>query len=194
MSTLRAINLQHPSSATVNATLTSGGNLTGAGMDLVVRQDYSSVASVSVNNCFSSLYENYRIIVSYYQNATSSSLLRWRAGGVDAATTYDLANYFVRTAGTSVVGATNNGTGQTAIMPIFATAAASTYLVGDVLRPAIASTTLYFGKSWSTDASGQFDLTTSAMHQQNTAYDGFSLIAQSGLISGTIRVYGLRNA
>jgi hypothetical protein len=94
MSTLKLNYLQHPSSSTTNITLAStgavavNGAMTGAGLDLITPTSiaysggsasvsggavtFSAASTVSVNNCFSSTYDNYRIVFRGSQSAASN--------------------------------------------------------------------------------------------------------------------------
>lgn len=192
MSTLRAINLQHPSSGTVNAQLTSSGNLTGAGMDLISSQSFSAVSTVSVNNCFSSTYENYRIVLAATgtTGSTTPARFRMRVSGVDASgTDYYIAGYYDATGGS---GRLYTSSQTSANMGDFADYIGA--MTFDVYRPFSAVRTAYtsLSSAWgSVTASGVY---ANGLHSVAASYDGITIFPTSGTLSGTLRIYGYRNA
>ena len=200
MSTLKATNLQHPSAASPNVVMGSTGSvavagaLTGAGMDLVNKTDFSAVSSVSLNNVFSSAYANYTII----WNATPSASLaylyfRLRAGGSDNTSSvysYTSARLFSNNAidpygfaqNTSYIG--NGGiTG-------YPTALQMT-IQGPYLSQPTALTVDGTNRETSTAAVRWW---TGTFHDTASAFDGFTIYPGSGTLTGTVRIYGLRNS
>jgi hypothetical protein len=159
-----------------------------AGMVLLNTTSFSAVASQSVNSVFSSTYDNYKIIFVGSASATISINFRLRVAGVDASG----SNYIrqrITASSTTVAGARATGT---------------SYFPGDVefdpsmqiielANPAKASKTGFMsqGSQLVTSGGAQTDLiVTSGQHDLSTAYDGFSIIASSGTITGTVSVYG----
>lgn len=186
MSTLRAVNLQHPSSTAVNATLTSGGNLTGAGMDLITSQSFSAAASASINNCFTSTYQNYRVVVSCDHSLGAQLWMRLRASGSDTSSAYSSKMMYSDFTASTVNGdfTINNGTYWWV-----GTGATKRMVTLDISKPAIGEATSFaaFGGDSSRGSAG------GGYHATAAAYDGFSIIAGAGTISGDVKVYGYRN-
>lgn len=199
MSTLKVAAINNPSASSGGLAISAGGNVSGAGMDLIVKQDFSAVSSVSVNNCFSSSYENYRIVASI--TTTSANVwqaIRWRASGVDSAganynfqqnqmfaTTFQGARFAGNTAGRitfsdGAVGA--GGPGAFAVL--------------DVFQPQLAQPTFYscLAVYRAAGATAIESVFITQHHAQSVAYDGFTLLPESGNMTGTVRVYGYRNA
>ena len=54
-----------------------------SGLTLISRTIWSAAAAVNVNNCFTSTYSNYRILIYSYANNTYDYFMRLRAGGTD---------------------------------------------------------------------------------------------------------------
>lgn len=193
MSTLKVINLQHPSSGTVNAALTSGGLLTGAGLDLITTSTFSAVSSVSVNNCFTSTYENYRVLVSAYGSAAVAGRIRLRASGVDASGATDYITQEHYTVSTTVAGAGSN-TSSGAWCSLY-TVEGDTAAVMDIFAPALARHTHVVATSGGRNtATTMYIQSDATVHLLATAYDGLTLYPASGTFSGTLRIYGYRNS
>ena len=196
MSTLKATNLQHPSAASPNVVMGSTGSvavagaLTGAGMDLINKTDFSAVSSVSLNNVFTSAYENYRVIVSdvFASGGGVNGYMKFRTGGVDnSSASYRWQAIYRNDAGTL------SGTGTTAGTEINMFTIASSQVSAaaiDVLNPQVAKHTVYSGVNRSFDNLW----TIGGSFANTTQFDGLTFFPGSGTFTGTIRVYGLRNS
>lgn len=175
-----------------NTVLTLPTDSIQPGMVLVNKTDFSGAATVSVNNCFTTAYQNYRIIVNA-ANSTGSSYdlnMRGRSNGIDnsGAIYYDWYGYgtttwsvgrtnaatFLRTGVTGNAG--NNSTVRIDVM---------------VTIPGQLSVA---SQSTGYDGSGMFGSITSALTGGSNSFDGFTIYSYSGNISGTLRVYGYRNS
>lgn len=181
MSTLKVAAINNPSASSGGLAISSAGLVTGAGLDLIVTQSFSAASSVSLNNCFSAVYDNYRIVVALAFSASGQSgRLRVRASGSDLSTsTY----YWTVTSGA--------GTSDTSIKFNVSTGAGdASSLVADITSPFLAAGTGW--TSLSNDAAG-FGLTSASGGVRNTtSYDGFTLFPSSGTITGSVSVYGYR--
>lgn len=171
----------------------TGATVTGSGLDLISSSTFSAVGSVSINNCFTSTYENYRVLLQAYHSAGPVALgLRWRAGGSDQT----LSGYYDAQAGWR----TNNTASNYA-------AAADTrahigYIASSVRLSASFDVIVAQGTNDVTmnGVSNHYD--TGSNYQSNilgnrrtsaAAADGFTIFPASGTITGTLRVYGYRN-
>lgn len=142
--------------------------------------------AASLNGVFSNKYRAYRIVTNF---TISNQVLffRLRASGTDAiANNYSYGNtYTVYNGGTlgSFIGS-NLSTNVVGYCDVNTTAI-STF---DIENPALALPTNTSGTaSWST-AGGY----VAGYHSLFTAYDGFTLFAGSGVMSGQIQVYGYK--
>lgn len=161
---------------------------TAGGLVLVASQSFSAVSSVSVNNCFSTTYENYLLLITGSNSATTNLHFRMRAAGVDASTnaySYGAA-YISNSAEAFEVGATGQNLGHIARW----VTGANVSTVAQFFKPYVAAETNLVSSTVS--AFARFD--HFAYHGVATAYDGFSLIPASGTITGSLRVYGYRNS
>ena len=154
-----------------------------------------STSSISFNNCFTSSYANYRINIDQFVPSTASigPNLRMRVGGVDNTTT----NYNWSFVGLYEDNTSTNAanTGQTsANLGIFNST--NTLFLGsatvDMFSPALAIRTHMQLNSilYNAKFGGR---TGYAVHNVETAYDGFTIFVTSGNISQIrVRVYGYK--
>jgi hypothetical protein len=160
-----------------------------AGMVLLATQSFSGVPSQSINDVFSATYDNYKIFVS--QTAASTTLdlqFRLRVSGADNNNAvYQRAG--VRNEFDSVSLVARNGLDQTS-WTYYSTASSG----GD---RAFVEITLKspFAATPTTMASIGFDVKgaiyQSGVQTNSTSFTGFSLIASTGNITGTVSVYGV---
>jgi hypothetical protein len=158
-----------------------------AGMVLLNTTSFSGVATQSVDNVFTSAYENYRVLIRYTDTSAGANLnIRFRVGGVDAsgATTYKYVEQDSTTTVTALRGNGNQGV-------IGNSANTSTQLntsTLDIFSPALATATAWSCFALSNTSSGLMRI-TAGNHAVATAYDGFTIIS-TGTISGKVYVYG----
>jgi hypothetical protein len=152
---------------------------------------FAAASTISVNGCFSSSYDNYRVMVTSTSGSTSERLLlRMRAAGTDAsgASTYGFSLLQSATSGAWLnldFSATSN---SLTCGYKHATLRSSESL--DLYAPFLAEQTAVV-------VSGQYGVIPfvgGGSHNVSTSYDGFSLICATGDVTGSLRVYGYRNS
>lgn len=149
---------------------------------------YTNVGTISLDNVFSSTYDNYRIVINGGLHSTTSNLLlRYRYGSTDdSQNVYYLQYSQVRQDGTSEPSAFNPsssfiiGVGGSGVDTLFIVERHSAKITG-----------YGFGQS----SNGNFGHRTfSGKHNNmNQTYHGFTLQASTGTMSGTVKVYGYKN-
>lgn len=164
----------------------TGATVTGAGMDLVASQAFSSATSVSLDSCFTATYANYYLVWTVDTFASTASLtFRLRVGGSDNSTSnYSYGGSYTNY-GTTLAG--DGGTGQTSWA---ATAQASHgVLAMSLFSPQRAAVTY-----------GNVDVTGGTSQAKygyrfgaTTQFDGITFLS-SAAATGNVRVYGLRNS
>ena len=169
------------------------GTAPTGGLTYITGAAFSAVSSVSApNSTFTSTYTNYLLLVDVSTASTNNqTLLRWRASGTDTTS----ANYYTQSndsaggtasqinvaAGTSHRIATLNPAGT------FAQGVAMT-----IFAPQLARATVHVGQSYDgglakiSNFGGTINLTTQ--------YDAFTLLTNTGTITGNYRVYGYQNS
>lgn len=185
---------------------TISGNASASGMDLITptsvagsgvtlsggQVTFTAASTVSVNGCYSSAYANY--IVIYEESARSAALstfLRMRVSGSDSsAANYAYKNVALPANSATVTwGAQGNGTTDTSALLSSGDSSTTNYLI-NVASPFIATSTKMGFVVGSTAAMQVINAAFTAA----TSFDGFTIYTGSGNITGTIRVYGLRNS
>lgn len=171
----------------------TGAALSGAGLDIITTQTFTSQASITFNNCFSSLYQNYRIMMDLTASADSGLTMRLRSGGVDlTATNYHRQR--LSASGATVAGSRDasqsSWTAQISMQTNLYTGATL-----DMFDPFNSSSwTSYVSANAYLDG-GQATLYLSAgSYAANASVDGLTFSLTSGTFSGMIRIYGYRNA
>ena len=165
------------------------------GLYLVTSQSFTAASTISINNCFTSTYQNYVLMLSAKGSTSGSGTpgirLRLRAGGVDATDSNHWSNVIFSSSGggptrsyeslqTSVfVGCVFDYTGLCVV---------------NISNPAVATQTAF---TQQTTAYGSVDAlsgTAGMAHLVSAAYDGCTLIVSSGTITGNVRIFGVRNS
>ena len=153
-----------------------------------------SASTLSINNCFSSTYDNY-LILSDLKAATGNEnfYFKLRASGTDASTNYYYSGFWIST----VVSST--------LQPIVSAGADVNFRLRDIgaekalhtleiSNPFNAIDTTILTKGIQSLTGGAVESAfILGSHSTDTSYDGFSLIASTNL-TGTVRVYGYSNS
>tara|TARA_R110000823_G_scaffold21774_1_gene65665 strand:- start:55 stop:969 length:915 start_codon:yes stop_codon:yes gene_type:complete len=186
---------------TASDTWTVAGSGTASGMDLITPTSvagtgvtlsggkviYSVASTVSINGCFTSTYDNYLIFVNGFHSIETVGQIRLRLAGADSsAASYQNQRFSAR-------GVTLEGTSQTGVTSGQVTASSTSDKNAfrlDMFGPALAQNTKYI--SHCDFGSDKVEIYGGG-HIVATAYDGFTLFPTSGTMTGSLRIYGLRN-
>jgi hypothetical protein len=161
-----------------------------AGMVLLNTTSFSAVASQSINNCFTSDYTNYKLLVNVLQAGGSNQVyVRLRASGTDVSTGYFWAGSYVPTSGTATVTGFN-GAGDTTFFRIAGASDANERTAADVnlFNPQASATTTF--TSLTNDGNNFGAIIQTGLLNNTNSYDGFTLISQTNNITGTVQVFG----
>jgi hypothetical protein len=175
----------------------------GAGMDLIVPTSvtggtysasgaisFSAATAVNVNGCFTSAYQNYLVIIKADMSAADQTGFRLRLAGTDATGSNYKTSWNVATDGGAEDFSSYASTGRTSGF-VSASSSAYTFFTSlEISAPQLAVPTLCLGKMVNTQVAQG---TTGTIHNVSTAYDGFTLFAFSGNLTGTLRIYGYHN-
>ena len=166
---------------------TAGATL--GGLVHIATESFSAVSAISVNNCFTSTYENYLLLINFTNSAGAYIDFRLRASGADDST----ANY-------SYQGMQANDTSVTAFRGSTQTSGELTYsqaqdgsAIVDFLSPQLAVPTKYFSRG-NRGTTTPISMTYHGYHNVSSAFDGITVYPESGTFTGTIRVYGYLNS
>lgn len=166
---------------------------TGVTLGAGGKVSFAASTAVSVNGCFNSDFDTYRIEIDSTSSGAAVYTLVERLSGTNAATAYDLQTNATVNA-TSFPAQSLNQTSWTMNAQAFA---GKMNMTIDLYNPALAVATT----GLATVGGAANPMTTSAAliqvlflsHRTTTAYDGFTLTASTGTITGSIRIYGKNN-
>jgi hypothetical protein len=158
----------------------------GSGLVPINSTTITALASQSFNNVFSSDYENYFVMCDFSRSTASNINFRMRSAGTDeTGNNYIQQNFrFSSTSGT--------GSSSTGNFGFINTQSGSTQFYGfiNIYKPFLATKSNFISNEHTTTPTIGAIATE---HQLTNAYDGFTLIASAGTITGTVRIYGYRN-
>jgi hypothetical protein len=160
----------------------------GSGLTLITAVPATSSGSVTINNCFTSTYTNYRVIYSGTGTADNYMFLKLRASGTDSSTAYYSGGIrYFSTGATQQISQANSTAGWEVGWNYDGCFASM-----DIFQPNTTNRTGYSsaGSQWDPSVSRAIWTSVGGIHNATTAYDGFNLILGSGAFTGTVFVYG----
>tara|TARA_R110000868_G_scaffold270435_1_gene529742 strand:- start:57 stop:617 length:561 start_codon:yes stop_codon:yes gene_type:complete len=181
-------------------TFTSGQILTAAqmttlqsdiGLAYITSATATSGTSLSVNNCFTSSFSAYRIVISRATLGGVTGLsMRMRASGTDTTTGYySIRNGFdYTTVVATTVGLSNGGNWD---LPLIADTTNASCVI-DVYNPQAAFKTMISGQGADARTTGLGSLTSGGMLDNTTSYDGFTVFSAQTITNITLAVFGYR--
>jgi hypothetical protein len=179
--------------ASLNANFTFAAANPAGGLTLIATATPTAVASVSINNCFTSTYQNYRIVVNVTAatGGNAAVTLRLRASATDTTTNYtsQLQEAYSTTVSTVL---NTSGTDDWYISNLDGTYDNLSFAY-DIYAPQTATTTRYNGQSIY-NTSVMILQTVGGLQTASTQFDGFTLLYAGTDFTGTIRVYGYANS
>jgi hypothetical protein len=160
------------------------------GATLIARSAFSGAATVSLNNVFTSAYNNYEVYVSFVGSGVTGVNMRLRASGTDlSSSTYSWMQVtFVDTTDSK---SAQNGTTSwdlNAARVGFRTVSKMTMF--SPARSGVTKSMLHQAQ----DFTGAAIVYRSQVSYNSTTsvYDGFSIRPDSGTLTGEVEVYGMR--
>jgi hypothetical protein len=144
---------------------------------------------VSLNNVFTSTYNNYIIWANYTLVSNAYVLFRLRVGGSNNTAANYAYNELQATTGT-VTSARETGITSTRIG--YNNASVGGFATVQMSSPALAVPTLYTSTP-NRETTPILNL-YSGLHTASTAFDGITFYPSTGNFTGTIRVYGYKNS
>jgi hypothetical protein len=168
--------------------------LANSGLVYITEATATSGSTLSISNCFTSIYDAYRIVVNSYTAASAAALgVQMQVSGSPTATGYAfvyVSSSYVTTSTYSQIGAT----GSTSWGPLCITggsdAGASAF---DLFLPKVTNKTTIYGNRNDPRALGTVG-TLSGYLDNNTSYDGILFTSGATISNLTVIVYGYRKA
>jgi hypothetical protein len=173
--------------------LAGGGGGGGGGLVLIDSATFSAQSSVSVDGCFDSTFDQYRILLRVCGSHSGSNLLamRVRASASDVTSGYVAQLTSFVTDGSSTT--PNRIHTVSGYFPLGYLYNGSPYLSAalDISGPALVDSTELFGTGQSIEYGSGYRSSLIAGHETNgSAVDGFTIYPASGTITGRYSVYG----
>jgi hypothetical protein len=159
------------------------------GLTLLADSTFTAQTSVSINDVFSSEFDNYKVVITTdLTTGTQSFLLRYRVAGADNSTanyTYQILDASATAVtGSRIVGATSHGIGTIA-------AGSPSAVDITIYNPNRVERTLYQSEAMGS-LSNAYIRKDSGTFTATTQFTGFTLFVASSTITGRVQVYGLR--
>lgn len=159
---------------------------TAGGLVKITDATFSGSSAVNVNDCFSSTYAHYALNIDLTGSALGTLQFRLRVSGADN-TTSNYNNQRVIGSGASATAAQNTSQTLARIGEYDTPECSANYFI---YNPQASKDTTLHGIF---NRTGSVILVYGARFAATTSFTGFSLIPDTGTISGTLRVYGIRN-
>jgi len=166
----------------------------GAGLTLIIKSPFTTVSSHSVDDCFTSTYANYKVLIKWSaQSADDVDVtLRLRASGSDTSTNYNCQRLFAYE--TTVATDTDPSGNDDWIAGVAdKDFAAVTFLEMEIASPQVATTTSMVLRQYGYTTQ-QFLHFVGGRQNSSTQFDGIKVLANTGTMSGTVWVYGYKEA
>jgi hypothetical protein len=185
---------------TVSTPTTAGQILTSAyvnnninsGLVYIAETAFTTTATPFINGCFTSTYENYRIVINCRGSADTAVNLRLRSATSTPETgaVYDRFGFEAGTSYSNINSA--NGT-NALISSVSPTSTSSMTATIDAFNPQISGINTNLMITGFNPNNGAMYIMTNRV-ETSTQYTGLELTPSTGTITGTIRVYGYRQA
>ncbi len=146
---------------------------------------FTSASAISLNGCFSSTYQNYKIVLNISASGSSDLQMRFRVSGTDATTNYNRYGIAVNSSGAIV----NYGSGTSqAFFYVVQTSGIDTGAEFNLYSPFETIAT----RIVATSSGGTSPVFMGGRHTTASSYDGFTLFPDASTFTGIISVYGYR--
>lgn len=160
-----------------------------AGLTYIAGTAFTAGSAISVNNCFTSTYDNYRLVLRLHGSVNTIHSFRLRLSGTDNSAASYSNNELFKNVGSASAGFAS-GTAVTSGRLGSHDTTPPAITVFDISGPALAEHTAYVSNNGYVS---QLEV-ISGVHAVGTAFDGITILPSSGTITGSIRIYGYRNS
>lgn len=171
----------------------STGTANPPGLEFIAQTTYSASSAVNLDNCFGASFDNYLIVNSCYGSANSNVRLKYRLAGVTNSDNvyYTGGLYFNPPSSTGYIYDWPVTTGHFLGNYGSPSTEHGTQMVTLWNPNKAIKNTLY--SQWESGQSGLGGF-NNAVIASTSQFDGFALIPGSGTITGTVRVYGMKQS
>jgi len=161
------------------------------GLVLLNTTSFSAVASQSINDVFTTSYDNYRILIAIDSTTATtqqSFQIKLRASGTDKSTAYDFN--MVRQYGTTVSYANSSNSTSFVIAYLSTNINGTSFFTLDICDPKILkSTRMFVNSTYGADAVRDMQ-TGGCVQTENYQADGFTISIGGNVVTGRVSTYG----
>jgi len=158
---------------------------------------FSNATTLSLNECFSSTYDNYRIQLELTSGNCGGVRMRMRSGTTDISTStyHHVFHYSQMNAASNFTTNTSNASTTSMWISDLSTNGIYSHSSFDVASPFLSLPSVVVGQHMVYQNSGAslYGIYFVGSNINSTSYNGMSLVPDSNSITGTIRIYGYRN-
>lgn len=158
------------------------------GLELINTTTFSAVSSQTINNIFSSTYRNYVMYFSVTQSAVTAFLFQMRTGTTNSGSNYRMERF---SANNTTLSADRDA--DTSTCNCFLNGGDSIYGYVTFFNPFEASATGIILEGTAINGVSPHIVKGSGSHTSATSYDGLNIYPGSGTMTGTVRIYGVKN-
>jgi hypothetical protein len=160
------------------------------GMTLLNTTNFTSATTVSINNIFSANYSNYKISLNITSSSATQRIgMRFRSGGADnTSSNYQYGNTFIGAGTSGALGGNNNS-----LEPSFPIIFGGSGGVGAVTEITAYNPFTSFITKVTSLGTGAYTWSLGGFMTVTTSYDGFTLFPDTGNMTGTFKVYGMKD-
>jgi hypothetical protein len=193
--TVASFTQDHGHTVTGDGGLIPSTSVTGLGLVWLATNSPSAASTSSFDNVFTGAYENYLVQIDVAESAANAQLQgRLRVSGADSSSSSYYSEIVTTTSASSGAAAAAN-TWIITSAPGAGVTNTDVHLTLFVYRPQIADETLMSGfGAFRFSTPGFRGYLVGGGYNATTQYDGCTIFPSSGNITGTIRVYGLRDS
>jgi len=163
------------------------------GLTFIKSTDFTSVSSVSVNDVFSSAYDNYKLVMNFQGSSNALISMRLRVAGSD-----NSSNIYTQQGVQTSAGTIQNppGVGTTTSFSLINVSSGIDVSGAsmDLLLPFLARRTRHSLTGFYYVNATNSSVLRGGEHDSATSFTGFTLITSAGNITGNITVYGYRKS
>lgn len=160
----------------------------GSGLKLISTNTVTTQSTVNFTSCFSSTYQNYKVLVNPSASSTPNSIYLNLLNGTTSATT----GYYYAFNGLDEAGSGANANGQNVGFLLGVILSNSPYYSSlnlDIFSPNLAQFTTFQSQT-TQQSSVLYTRSGGGWHTTANAYDGFRLYTNTGTFSGIVSIYG----
>jgi hypothetical protein len=167
----------------------------GGGLTYITGASFTNTAAQSINNCFTSTYQNYRVVGRIKcQSSVATGLMRLRASGSDNTTSNYYSVYNYTEMGAVSAGTTRNGAVGDGFLINNTNGTGYVEFSLDVYAPQMSLETQISNLGAQKFGSNYYAANGGGVFNATTSFDGFTLYVSLQNITGEVRVYGYQNS